>query len=397
MGLDLSAANKVLKEVYVPGVRKQFNTATVLLSHIERTAEYIQGDGLYAVIPLRLGNSEAIGARDEGELLPIAGNTRYNNIHVPIRANYGVIMATGHIIRACKTDSGAFIRAVDSEMVNMFEAFKKDINRQLFSDGTGIIATVGAAGATNGTNVTIPVSSTQYFRVGMSLSIYNGTTDKTPTNPATITAIDDTVGAGTITVGILDASVVSTDKIYRRGSYHATGKEITGLKAIVSATSTFLGLAPASVPEWKSGTVALPSPYVTNDILVALQSAYTKCEKMAEIPSFGITTFEIRDFYAQALTSMRRIVNTIDLKYGYKGLQFNDIAIVADDQAPVDTFYFINSKDLVISHIGEPDWADENGNILEKVAGYDQYTAFMVYTANMSCSRRNSHCAITGW
>ena len=39
MALDLTALNTVLKEVYTQGVRKQFQTATILLSNVERTAE----------------------------------------------------------------------------------------------------------------------------------------------------------------------------------------------------------------------------------------------------------------------------------------------------------------------------------------------------------------------
>jgi hypothetical protein len=64
-GADLTALDKVLKEVYVPAVREQMQKSTVLMSNIERTSEFVDGTGKFAVVPLKLGFSEAIGARNE--------------------------------------------------------------------------------------------------------------------------------------------------------------------------------------------------------------------------------------------------------------------------------------------------------------------------------------------
>ena len=49
-GLDLTALDKVVKEVYVPAVREQMQKATILLSQVKRSSENITGEGKYAVV-----------------------------------------------------------------------------------------------------------------------------------------------------------------------------------------------------------------------------------------------------------------------------------------------------------------------------------------------------------
>jgi len=392
MAADLTAFDKVLKEVYIPALRTQFNNSTILLSSINKSAEYMDGTGAKAIVPLKLGYSEGIGARAEGSVLPTAGSTRYSRLEIPVRTNYGVIQVTGHAIRQTAKDSGAFVRAVDSEMSNMMEGFKRDINRQLYGDATGAMATV-TDNAVAGAAVTLTVSSVQYLRIGMYLDIYETAAQMTDTNAAVITAIDKT--AVTITVAVLDNNLTAanTPTISRYGTKDI---ELYGLKNIVN-TSNWL-LNPATVPEWQEAlAVEMPGAYTATEVLQHLQECYTNCETNGVAPNLAVTSYAIRDTYANSLTSLRRIVDKMDLEFGFKGLQFNGLPIVADDQCTSGYLYMLNTKYLAIPQSSEIEWADEDGKILDKVPSYDAYRAYMYWASNLVTTRRNVHSKITNW
>lgn len=379
--LDLTALDKVLKEVYIPAVREQMQKSAILLAKVRRDADIVDGTGKYAVLPLMLGYSEGVGARNEHENLPAAKSTRYERVTLPIKTNYGTIEVSGHAIRAAKSDAGAYVRAVDSEMRNMLEGLKRDIARQLYGDGTGRLAAITAITAAP----VYGVSDASVFKKTMSVDVYNaaGTTLR---GTAEVTAVNET--ANTITLSAAVAGVVNTDIVVRQG---AINKEVTGLAKIVN-TDTYL-LDPAVVNEWRSTVIAVPTGY---SLLAEMQKAYTACEKKNNPPSLILTSFTQRDAYANSLTTARRIVNTIDLEWGFKGLDFNGKAVVADDQAPETRMYFLNTDNLIIPQASDFDWGDEDGKILDKVPNKDAYTAFIYWAANLATDRRNAHAVLTG-
>lgn len=383
-GLDLTALDKVLKEVYVPAVREQMQKEVILLSQVQRTSENITGEGKYAVIALMLGYNEGIGARGDNEDLPEPKSVRYDKILIPIRTTYGRIYVTGKAIRQTRTDAGAFVRAIDSEMKNMIIGLKRDINRQLYGDGSGRLATV--VGTQNGVT-TIRVSSVQYFRIGMSIDIH----ESTPILGREVIGVDKV--NSTITISGSAVNVTNNTVITRSG---ALNKEMFGLENIVNNNNWLLN--PANVPEWASGVFSLPANYTSQQMLDTLQSAYSFCEENGEeTPNLAITTYAIRDRYASALTTLRRLVNVKTLEFGFKGVEFNDLTIVPDNQCPAGVLYMLNTRRLLISTASDFDWADEDGKILDKVPNKDAYTAFMYFDANFATDRRNAHAKVVNW
>lgn len=383
-GLDLSALDKVLKEVYVPAVREQMQKEVVLLSQIQRTSENITGEGKYAVVSLMLGYNEGIGARGDNEDLPEPKSVRYDKILIPIRTTYGRIYVTGKTIRQTKTDTGAFVRAIDSEMKNMVVGLKRDINRQLFGDGSGKLASV--VGDQSNTT-TIVVNNVQYLRIGMLIDIH----EATPIVGREVIAVDKVNSSITISgsnVNVSDGTIIT-----RNG---ANNKEMYGLENIVNNTNWLLN--PTQVPEWSSGIFPLPANYTSQQLLDTLQQAYSFCEEYGEeTPNLAVTTYTIRDKYASALTTLRRIINTMTLEFGFKGIEFNGLAIVPDNQCPSGVLYMLNTRRLLISTASDFDWADEDGKILDKVPGKDAYTAFMYFDANFATDRRNAHAKVVNW
>ena len=147
MGANLTSLNAILKNQYLGPIRKQFNEASVLLSRIEKDDESVVGKNF--TIPVHYGRNESVSSRAEGATLASAGQQSYKEMIVPMKHHYGRIMITGQTIRATASDKGAFVRAVESEMKGVVCNLRSELNRQLFGDGTGSIATCASASTVN--------------------------------------------------------------------------------------------------------------------------------------------------------------------------------------------------------------------------------------------------------
>jgi len=84
MGMDLTQADKVLKIFYLPPVREMLNSATILLSRLEKDSSTQDVSGKTFTVPLHIGQNEAAGVgRAEGGTLPTAGAQSYGEAKVP--------------------------------------------------------------------------------------------------------------------------------------------------------------------------------------------------------------------------------------------------------------------------------------------------------------------------
>ena len=72
----LSSVSDILKEYYLGPVAEQLNNEVFLVSRLESRSEDLVGKRAY--IPLHTSRSGGIGARDENDSLPDAGNQTYS-------------------------------------------------------------------------------------------------------------------------------------------------------------------------------------------------------------------------------------------------------------------------------------------------------------------------------
>ena len=165
-GSTLTTFDAILKNQYLGPIREQLNNSSVLYSRLEKNEDSVVGKNF--TIPLHYGRNEGVGARGEGGALPAAGNQSYKECIVPMRYQYGRIQLTGPTIKAARSNEGAFLRAVDSEMRGLEKDMKSSMNRQAFGDGTGLLANVAATGSSS---TTVVVDSTAKLRIGMPVDI----------------------------------------------------------------------------------------------------------------------------------------------------------------------------------------------------------------------------------
>ena len=398
--------DSILKRLYLPPIRENFNRATVLMNALRVGNEGVSGTEVHT--PLWYGYSQGVGARSEDQTLPSARKNQYKVSTVSLKTNYGRVELSGHLIRATKDDRGSFIRAIGSEIQNMTAGIKNDYNRQCFGDGTGALATINETAGTKHQAETITVDSTQYLRSDMPIMIDH--TDGDAAHEYTITGditSSTVVTNATTALGGLSVSFDDNDIIYRgeAASQHSKDIEIMGLKGLVYDTSLDIQGVDVSANSWWKPATGVAIDAIA-DIEDDLQTMYTNIEKNGGTPDLMVTTYAMRDNYAKQLQGQRRYANVMDFKGGFKGLEFNGLAIVPDKDcqdggnspkgaiANLGSGYMLDTSTLSFQTKSDWDWMDMDGAIWNRVTNKDAYEATIFYESNMVCYARNRNCHI---
>lgn len=384
-----------LKHFYLPGMEEQKNNARVLLAILERNEKDVSGD--YAYVPVLLSRNWGIGMRKNREALPSPGYQGGTRAVVPMRYAFGRLMVTLHAMAATRNSQGSYDTVLDVETEGLMEDLPKDINRQLFMDGTGRIGEAAAANAAavqtvNSDTIIAPENAaefTKYFEVGMRVDSYTGATLD---NAGLVIASVDSASQITFTAAPGTATA-DGDFFYISGN---KDQEVTGLLAMVSATGTYEGInrATAGNERWKANVVT-----GTGDVTEAdMQQIFTAIQKASGYsPNIIIGTYEFRDRYASILQADRRFVNTIEYKGGFKGPEFHGLGVVPDTECPRGHTFFLNTSYMSIYQQAGLQFMDDDGAILNRVTDYAAYEATLYWFFELGARRCNVHGRLSGF
>lgn len=393
MTATTTTLTNITKEIYEGEIREQLNNDVMTLKRIERTSRgTTQVGGRYVTFPIHTKRNTGIGARKELEALPAAGRQGHESARVNLRHLYGSIELSGQAIKLIDKDYQAFQSALEVEINGLKTDLARDQNRQVYADGSGVIATLAAVAAAA---TTITVDRADLVDEGMLVDFVEaGVVENAG---LTVTAVDTTAGTVTLSAAVSGASGAAY--ITRAGSSNVGGqREWTGLAAIVSATGTLYNVDPTTVPVWKS--------VINTNGGTPTAVSETMFTKMADdirtkggSTSVIFTSLGVRRAYANLLTQQRQFVNQKEFTGGFGGIAFitdkGEIPIVTDVYAPPKTAYFLNEKEITLYR--EADWSfmDMDGSQWERKAGYDAYSATMYQYSELGTGRRNSHGKIT--
>ena len=393
MPATLTTVNAILKEVYEPKIREQLQNEAVALKRIERSSDGVVSEvgGKYVTFPLHTRRNAGIGARNELEALPVAGQQAFAAARIGLKYLYGLVRLSGQTMELADKNYQAFASALDQEVTGLKNDLVKDQNRQVYGDGTGAVAT--AASASAGTNV-FNASTAMYAQLGMQIDIIDGTTLGNP-NP-TVKASNRQITAINTATNVItfDGAVVTTaigDIIVRTGSVN---REWAGFGSIIKASGTFQNVDPTVEPTWAAvvdSNAGVNRPLSEGlMILMADNIRANGGEVTAMFSNLGV-----RRAYFNLLSQQRRFTNTTEFEGGFRGLAFTtdkgDIPFVVDIDAPKNRVYFVNEKEITLYR--EADWSfmDRDGSKWQRVIGYDAYEATMYQYSNLGTHRRNTH------
>lgn len=389
MGQSLTNFADALKHFYTPVIREQLANANILWNKIVRNSDSMVGDEVY--MTLHTGRNQGIGARAELADLPTAGQQAYEQVKFPLKYNYGRIQVTGQVIRQSRDNAGAYASALKSEVQGVVTDLKRDLNRQIFGDGTGKLATCASC-----STKTFTVDTTKYLEVGMPVDIIvasSGATSNGVVN-TTISAVDSATTFTTADAPSSAAGIDGTYAVYRTGS---RSNEVMGIGGIVAATGTYLGVnrATAGNEYWQS--YVKTSAGSISELM--LQTLFDEIEENGGDPAkiMFITTYGVRRAYQSLLTATKRYISTMDLDGGYKALDYNGKPLVVDKDCPAGVLYGLDLSRLTIFNTGEDfTWMDKDGNMLSRVANKDAYEAVLVHYVELACDRCNVQGKISG-
>lgn len=404
----MTSVDPILKEIYEPRVRDQLMSEVIGMKRIEKTSEGVVSDpvgGKYVKFATRVRRNHGIGARNEYEALPAGRTQGYVAGQIKLTHFYGAIELSGQTFELAETDAQAFASALDQEMEGLTEGLAKDMGRQFYGTSIGKMAVTNAAGSTT----TLVMSNAQavHMEMDMILDIYNGA-DAIQVSGAVISNIQKDVpgvGSTTVTFGPAAGGASASGWYVTRDDSRA--KEIPGLTEIVANTGILHTIDPATNPLWKS---EMDAPGADRPLSESLM--IDMCDRIKTNGGKTTVIFSplgVRRAYFNLLVQQRRYTNTKEFTGGFTGLVFvtdwGEIPVVSDFQAPAQTMWFLNEKEIKLYQAGDWSWMDRDGSkwrmVTNAPAGggpvqdFDAYKATMFKYFTMGTHRRNSHGVMT--
>lgn len=391
VGASLTTLSNILKDFYLPPVVEQLNNKVLLFKRLDSSNEELVGN--QAVIPLHTQRSGGIGPAGDGVALPAAGSQGYAKAVYDIKPQYGRIRVTGLAMEKTSKEAGAFLQALKGEIDGIRQDLQRDMARQAYGDGTGLIAQCGTTTASN----TVVLASKEALRkghiyIGMVVDIGTAADARAIATGRNVT--DVSISGTTITI---DGAVVTTGATHfvsRSGAALATtggavaAGEINGLSNLVSAAAATVGGindASAGNSYWQNQRDTTTST-LTSDALV--QNMNQVNLQGGELSAM-ISTYGMQRKLFGLLQSQVRYVEPMKIEGGFRTLEFNGQPFIADRDAPFGKIFLLDERFLKVFANRDWHWLDEDGHILKWVTGFDAWEAVLARYLNIGVTRRN--------
>lgn len=405
MAQNLTNYDEALKIDYLPAIREQLENSSVLLSKIERNTKDVQGKRWQ--LTAHSSRNSGVGAGSETGL-PTAGQQGYKNPYDTVKYNRGRIQISGPVMKASKTDKGAMIRALESEIEGVTRDLKKDFNYQLMNDGTAVRALVNGDPGTS-TTLTLDGPGTQWFHDGMHIAILDPATGDITTagSDLTVTSVDS--GTALTLSAAINSDVADNDWVVRSGARAVGGGslganpsyEMMGIKGIIddaTYVTTLHNLSRDTYEWWKCSTHADDDNSGTNRALSRelIQKSITAVEKNGGNVTMILSGHDARDSYVSLEAADKRYVSTMTLDGGWKALEYTSggngsIPWVADVDMMPYTIFFVDLAHLQLMEMSGWEWMDEDGAVLSRVANSDAYEAVLFKYSDLATDRPRAH------
>ena len=411
-GQTTSSFSAALKNVYLPGIREELNEKTNLLDLFtegDLTQYEWQGDQLvFALHSSR--NYSGVMYVAEGEGLPTAGSQGVTNLLIPIAHLKGRIQLSYEVMRASRSDKGAFVRAMDLEQKGLVNDVARQRNRALAGYGSEILAVI-TTGATstlqtieNPGGVSGTVNPGRFLKPGMVVVVMDSTGETIrSTQVETVVSVSGavlTLSASTATttgdiITLGTSSLVSTGQ----GSYDDASMGILGIVDTSTYVTTIFGLNRTTTANAFFDSQVLTSVGTINSDI--LQRGIDNCEEVSgEMIDKFICHSSVRREISKLTEADRRYASD-DKPHNYdagnlagankKDLTFNGWSFRTDKDMAYGTLVGVNTSHLSWLPETKGEWAEDDGTILLRVANVDAYEARFRVSENFASDKGNAH------
>ena len=356
----LAAADAILKDLYVGPIVEQLNNKTYLIDQIERDVDSVDHTGRRAIVPLHTTRTRGRGSRGDNANLPVAGRQGYQDAIVPIRYHYYGMEITDPAIEASRSNEGAFINLLQAETKGVADNMRKDINRQAYGTGDGVLANVRAA---SGPGTTVNVDQgIQYIEVGDFVDVIvrsSGATGNGVVN-SEVTARSANSATPTITIGTALAGAIDTTYgVYITGTRN---QEMDGLRNITDSSRTLHSINSASAGNafW-DGKERDAASAVAGESLFELLADDVGGGGNGEVDTF-LTTRGIKRNLADTYQSQKRFndAKAVQIHGGFTAVMVNEIPVISDDDCPKGFAFGLGKSALKWFEQTKPGWLEQN-------------------------------------
>lgn len=388
----LATADAILKDVYRGPIIEQLNYKTYMLDTIERDSEHIDFTGRRAIVPVEAtGNESPSSTSDGGTLVDPQVDTEQDAI-ILIRYHDGGLELTDALIKqATGNNAGAFVSKLERSSKKLASSMRKNINRQVFGDGTGLLATFASSPAAS---TTVTVDSTQYLRTNMSVDGLNKTTGATTFGlGVTITNINRTTKV--VTLSAAGTGTTATDGFYKQG---ARNNESDGLRNITGKARTLHSINSATAGnQFWDGSERDAAGATIGEGFFELLADDVGQNGEGDVEVF-LTTRGIRRRLADTYQSTKRFndARAVEVHGGYTAIFVNEIPVIIDDDVPKTWAFALRKDAFMWVQAGEPDWLkSQDGTIwhlgMGSVLGKRRlaWQAWMTWYAALACVAPN--------
>lgn len=392
---SIQSALAILKNWYAGPIVSQFNDEIPFYREMEKGKE--KYNGLQVVRPVKVRRNPGIGATSDGGNLPKIGQQTTQQALISAKFNYLRFGITGPMIKASQGDKGAFVSAMEFEMTEGLLDLKTDVNRQLFWDGTGTLATV-SANAVASTVITVNgretvEDSNKFLDVGMVVDIVSG--GVVTNSGAQILALSGN-NPSTLTLSI-PVTTSANDTLVRSGSYL---QEVQGiLYAQDGGTSVIYNIDRSQYLTYQ-GNLFNNNGNQLN--LNALQQAYNAARRRGGAKINAVfSDFDTERYYNKLLIVDKRYIGKVpgDGTFTMKDqsyLEFGGVPWVPDKDAP-QRVLFLDTKYFKKYVLAELEWADETGTYLIAQTSADSFEARLRLFFNMFPEKPSSSAALKNY
>ncbi len=407
MAILLSDVSNTLEKVIKPFIQDNFPKQTILLDKVKRnTSVEFMNNTFYA--PVRTSRHGGVtNLANDGNSL-VSGKASTGQASVNVKILTGTFDISKLTLDATKTRKGAVENQLTFQARTLANDFARNVNRQYFSDGYGVVAEVISTSSANlvirkptsslddtrsvdnyGT-VNGDLSPTKYIQPGMVLGIGSaspnvGTVSSISGNTVVLTA--NTLGTAAQAVYILD------------GSAQGGGtSEIQGIRlALSSSTADYAGVARSTLgwaPQLGTTSTALTLSLMENTYIAAREFA-----QMDDTYAIFVNK-TLYQKYGDILTSLRRTVNSTELLSGWTGLEFaagaGKVGVFLDYDVPDGEVEIIDLDTWTVCQVSDMNWLEgPDGGSLVRRRDAITYQATMVWFTNLLCMAPGANGRLT--
>lgn len=389
MPVDAGTISGILKRVYSPeNIEDQQNRQYLTWSKIQTAPGKPTGLGFFGSV-LLAGNQEGLGSQNELENLRQSGQQRPEQYVIKPKILTDTIQFSGLSLEIAKGNESAFANNLTFQTDEALKDAFKELNGQLFRDGSGVLTLVNGALIASTTMV---VDNVQYFKQYMRIDIFDAATNTIKqVNGAQI--LDINLVTNTVTVDI-PMTCDNNGFIYRTGVHDGApidGKELAGLQAAVddgTVSAVYQGIprtGAGAYPNWRGIIVNAGGVNLSNDLL---QRTIMRM-KVAGAPDPDLIVAHPQQTrkYLDVVTPLKRFDKTTTLDSGYTSLEWNGKAWMEDTDCPANAVYLLNKQYFRKYEVHGLKLDDQSGSTLKWNPGFDSFIAYLKYYGNLGSQR----------